>query len=164
MLGFFPVLFYSHSLIKNNDQNPLINFTISLKTKILECISEVLTSSPYHYSFGSLSFPLCKVRRVLDQINSKLWGSVHSLGRRAFFVGFPSGTMVKNPSPNAGDTWDSGSNSELGRCPGGGNSNPFQYSCLESSMGRGSWWAAVHEVAESNRWVTEHSPSAQVSL
>ena len=34
-----------------------------------------------------------------------------------------------------------------GRCPGVGNSNPFQYSCLENSMDRGAWWATVHGVA-----------------
>ena len=28
---------------------------------------------------------------------------------------------------------------------GGGNGNPLQYSCLESSIDRGAWWATVHE-------------------
>ena len=37
----------------------------------------------------------------------------------------------------------------LGRSPGGGNSNPLQYSCLEISMDRGAWWATVHEVTKS---------------
>ena len=32
---------------------------------------------------------------------------------------------------------------------GEGNGNPLQYSCLENPMGRGAWWAAVHEVAKS---------------
>ena len=32
---------------------------------------------------------------------------------------------------------------------GEGTDNPLQYSCLENPMGRGSWWAAVHEVAKS---------------
>ena len=30
-----------------------------------------------------------------------------------------------------------------------GNSNPFQYSCLENPMDRGAWWATVHGVAKS---------------
>ena len=30
-----------------------------------------------------------------------------------------------------------------------GNGNPLQYSCLESPMDRGAWWAAVHGVAKS---------------
>ena len=32
--------------------------------------------------------------------------------------------------------------------PGEGNGNPPQYSCLENSMDRGAWWAAVHGVAK----------------
>ena len=32
---------------------------------------------------------------------------------------------------------------------GEGNGNPLQYSCLESPMDRGAWWAAVHGVAKS---------------
>ena len=37
--------------------------------------------------------------------------------------------MVKNPPANAGDP---GSIAGSGRCPGEGNGNSFQYSCLES--------------------------------
>ena len=33
--------------------------------------------------------------------------------------------------------------------PGEGNEYPLQYSCLESSMDRGVWWATVHGVAKS---------------
>ena len=33
-----------------------------------------------------------------------------------------------------------------GRCPGEGNGYPLQYSCLESSIDRGVWWATVHRV------------------
>ena len=32
---------------------------------------------------------------------------------------------------------------------GEGNGNPSQYSCLESSMDRRAWWAAVHGVTQS---------------
>ena len=53
--------------------------------------------------------------------------------------------MVKNLPAIAGDL---GSIPGLGRCPGEGHGNPFQYSCLENSMDRGSWWATVPEVAE----------------
>ena len=52
--------------------------------------------------------------------------------------------MVKNPPANAGDA---GSIPRSGRPPGEGNDNPFQYSCLENSMHRASWWATVHGVA-----------------
>ena len=57
--------------------------------------------------------------------------------------------VVKNPPANAGDTRDMGSIPEQGRCPGVGNGNPFQYSCMENSMDRGAWWATVHGVAKS---------------
>ena len=44
----------------------------------------------------------------------------------------------------------------LGRSPGGGPGNPFQYSCLENSMDRGAWWARVHGIAKSwTRLVTK---------
>ena len=39
--------------------------------------------------------------------------------------------MVKNPSASAGDGRDAGSIPGLGRSPGEGNGNPFQYSCLK---------------------------------
>ena len=34
----------------------------------------------------------------------------------------------------------------LGRSPGEGNGNPFQYSCLENLMDRGAWLATVYGV------------------
>ena len=54
------------------------------------------------------------------------------------------GTVVKNPAANAGDIGVVGSISGSGRSPGGGNGNPLQYFCLESSMDRGDWWAVIH--------------------
>ena len=38
--------------------------------------------------------------------------------------------------------------------PGEGNSNPLQYSCLENSMDRGAWRAAVHGFAKSQTWLS----------
>ena len=63
--------------------------------------------------------------------------------------------MVKNLLAIVGDTGDMGSIPELGRCLGGGNGNPLQYSCLENLMDRGAWWATVHEVTKS-QIMTEH--------
>ena len=45
----------------------------------------------------------------------------------------------KKKSVNAGDARDTVLIPWLGRSPGGGNSNPSQYSCLENSMDRGAW-------------------------
>ena len=36
----------------------------------------------------------------------------------------------------------------LGRFSGEQNGNLLQYSCLENSMDRGAWWAAVHGVTK----------------
>ena len=46
--------------------------------------------------------------------------------------------VVKNPVVNAGDIRDASSIPGLGRPPGGGCGNPFQYSCLENPMDKRS--------------------------
>ena len=56
--------------------------------------------------------------------------------------------MVKNLPAKAGDIRDLGSVPGSGRSPGGGHGNPLQYSCLEDSMDRGAWRAAVNGIAE----------------
>ena len=52
----------------------------------------------------------------------------------------------KESTCNAGD-W--GSIPGSGRCPGQGNGNPLQYSCLENPMDRGASQATVHGVTKS---------------
>ena len=60
--------------------------------------------------------------------------------------------MVKNPPANAGDDIrGSGSIPGSRRSPGGEDSNPLRYSCLENPMDRGAWRATVHGIAESGR-------------
>ena len=61
--------------------------------------------------------------------------------------GFPGGASSKESPANLGNIRDLGSIPGSGRSLGVGNGNLLQYSCLESSMGRGAWWATVH-VAE----------------
>ena len=56
--------------------------------------------------------------------------------------------MVKNLPAKAGSIIDVGSIPGPGRFPEGGHGNSLQYSCLENSMDRGTWWAMVHEVAK----------------
>ena len=43
-----------------------------------------------------------------------------------------------------------------GRSSGEENINPLQYSCLQNSMDRGSWWATVHGVAESRTLLRDY--------
>jgi len=45
--------------------------------------------------------------------------------------------VVKNLVANAGDIRGVDSSPGLGRSPGGGHGNPFQYSCLENLRDRG---------------------------
>ena len=54
--------------------------------------------------------------------------------------------LAKSLPAKAGDTV---SIPGSGRSPGYGNGSLLQYSCLENSMDRGAWWAAVHRVAKS---------------
>ena len=56
---------------------------------------------------------------------------------------------VKNLPATAGDAGVVGSIPGLGRCSGGRNGNPFQYSCLENSTDRGARLATGHGVTES---------------
>ena len=60
--------------------------------------------------------------------------------------------VVKNVPANAGDQ---GSIPESGRSPEVGNGNPLQHSCLENSMGRGAWWAAVHGATKSHTQLSD---------
>ena len=73
----------------------------------------------------------------------------HTHTHTYIYMGFPGGSVVKNPPANAGDTRDMGSIPGLRRSPGEGNSNPLQYSFLENPMDRGAWWAVVLGVTES---------------
>ena len=59
---------------------------------------------------------------------------------------FPDGSDSKESACNTGDM---GSTPGLKRSPGEAKSYPLQYSCLDNSMGRGAWQAAVHGVTKS---------------
>ena len=58
----------------------------------------------------------------------------------------------KNPTCNAGNL---GLTPESGRSSEEGNGYPLQYSCLENSMNRGTWWAIVHGDAESQTQMSD---------
>ena len=86
-----------------------------------------------------LILSLCPLHTFIDQllvfnlVLGNLWG-------------FPAGSVVKNPTANAGDE-DLIPGSEI--YPREENCNPLQYSCLGNSVNRGAWWASIHEVAKS---------------
>ena len=86
---------------------------------------------------GKQSRRKCILSTIYIYINStaNLWG-------------FLGGSVVKNLPASAGDA---GLIPGLGRSPGGGNGNPFQYSGLGNPMDKGTWQTTVHGVAESDR-------------
>ena len=60
-------------------------------------------------------------------------------------MGFPGGSVIKNPPADAGDeSLIPGS----GRSPGEKKGNPLQYSCSGNPMDRGVWQATVRGVAK----------------
>ena len=66
--------------------------------------------------------------------------------------GFPGSSKGKESARNTGDLC---SIPGSGRSPGEGNDNPLQYSCLESSMDRGSWQVCIVDgVAKRHEQVT----------
>ena len=69
----------------------------------------------------------------------------------------PGGSDGKASACNAGGP---DSIPGLGRFPGEGDGNPLQYSCLESPMDGGAWWATVHRVAKSRTRLSDFSSLA----
>ena len=68
-------------------------------------------------------------------------------------LGFPGGPLGKESACNAGVKRDKVSIPELGRFPGGSHDSLLQYSCLKNSMDRGTWWATVHGVVKTWKWL-----------
>ena len=64
--------------------------------------------------------------------------------------------MVKNLPAMQGDAGDSDLIPGSGRSLGGGNGNQLHYSCMENSMDRETWQAAVHSVAKSRTQLSTH--------
>ena len=66
--------------------------------------------------------------------------------------GFPGGSVVKNPTANAGNA---GCSPVLGRSPREVYGNPRQYYSLENPLNSGAWRVTVHRVTESD--MTQHT-------
>ena len=74
-------------------------------------------------------------------------------------LGFPGDSDNKESACNAGDL---GSIPGSRRSPGEGNGNLLQYTCLESPLDRGAWWATVHKVTKSQTLLKQLSTNAVV--
>ena len=60
-------------------------------------------------------------------------------------LGFPGSSLGKKSACDVGHL---SLIPGLGRSPGEENGNLLQYSCLENTMDRGTWWAIVHGVTK----------------
>ena len=84
--------------------------------------------------------------------------------RYSIELGFPGGTSGKEPACQSRRCKRDKSIPRSGRSPGGGHSNPLQYSCLENPVDRGAWWAAVHRVAKSQTRLKRPSMHSTYSI
>ena len=89
----------------------------------------------------NLGLVFVKRGAIVPRVVLVLYGYVYNL------VDFPGGSDGKESACNAEDH---GSIPGLGRSPGEGSGNRPQYSCLENSTERGTWWATVHGSQESD--------------
>ena len=79
-------------------------------------------------------------------------------------VGLPWWLSSKESACNTGDTEDAGLIPGSGRSLGVGNGNPLQYSFLENSRERGSWWVTVHRATKSWTQLSTHTQSGYQGL
>ena len=70
--------------------------------------------------------------------------------------------VLRSSHRGTGDLWGSLWMVLIFFC-GEGNGTPLQYSCLESPMDGGAWWAAVHEVAKSRTRLSDFTFSFHFS-
>ena len=75
-------------------------------------------------------------RKLQDERTVEIW--------MGFGQGFPCSSVGKESACSAGGL---GSTPGSRRCPGEGNGNLLQYSCLENPMDGGAWRATVYRVA-----------------
>ena len=100
-------------------------------------------------------FVECEGANIKAEVSPKPFPSVLYSNFKSYkrlyrdFSGFSGGTVVKNLLADAGDAGDTSLIPGSGRCPGGGNGNPLQYSCLEIPWIEEPGWATVHEASKS---------------
>ena len=123
---------------------------------------------PTHYPPSWMD--ACHTHTVVQPTGSgetplSLWRQGHCILKGAVWV--PFSLVVKYPPSNAGDITDAGLIPGFGRSPGGGHSNPPQYSCLENLIDRGAWGATVHRIAKNwtwLKWLSKHAGALLMQL
>ena len=117
-----------------------------------------------------LCYPLGRLKHffhiILKTVLKNKSPSSHSAIYIHIYIWLPGWHSGKEFACNAEDLGDTGFIPGSGRCPGGGNGNPLQYSCLGNPTDRGTWqaqsmrsqrvghnWACTHTHTHSYIWV-----------
>ena len=98
------------------------------------------------YFFPQNFGPYFQLNPNFPNIFTDIWNFEFTL----CIMGFPGGSDSNLPAMWENLSLIPGS----GISPGEGNGYPLHYSCLESLMDRGAWWAPVHRVAKSRIWLS----------
>ena len=90
-----------------------------------------------------------------------IWECIYNFSAKVF----PDCPVSKESACNAGDTGNVDLIPEWEWSHGGGNGNPFQYSCLENLMDRGDSRLQSMGLQRGRQdWVTEHYKKEKVSI
>ena len=127
-----------------NGSQPLFSFHHGPKIRV-----GMITNHRFEEKEWTKDRSWAEVWRWLNRIQT--WGVGEELQDKQIREarGFPAGSVGKECTCIAEDTWELGLIPGSERCPGEGQRNPLQYSCLENLMDRGDWWSIVHRVAKS---------------
>ena len=115
---------------------PIPNFTIRKKKK----------KQQQQQKHRPLKNPYLSKRGKWDSEDSSSWTWITSRKERLVWhqmlcFRLPHSSASKESTCNTGNTGDVSLISGLGRCSGGENGHPLQYSCLENPMFRKAWKA-----------------------
>ena len=85
-----------------------------------------------------------------------------NLNEHNIFPGFPCGSVVKNSPSNTGAAGCTGSIPGSGRCPGGGNGSPLQYSCPRKipwteKPGEATVHGVIRSLTRLSNWTCTHA-------
>ena len=72
-------------------------------------------------------------------------------------ISFNEYYLINGGSDSKESAWNAENQDSIpgsGGSPGKWDSYPLQYSCLENSMNRGAWKAAIHGIAKSQMWLS----------